>query len=575
MSYKLKQVLIFAPTVLILLLYFASNNFELYPRVGWVDAGMYTGYANNYSLIKDYGFAANNYQGTRLGYVIPARLFSNIFDPLLGRYLFVLFFFTINLIALIIIVRRLSKNLEIQSLILTVIICNPLLLAGISYGGADGPTASYIILYATFLFLSAYKGNYSAYLGLAGVFAALGLSTHLLAIAPIVIITISYFIFQPFEFKRKIVFIGFGFFLMIICLSVAGYYLDIEQNYLTYSLSWGVRSIQGGGGIFSKPVEDAIWYFPIYIPPVILFLITPKLLDSFKSFKSTPPNRWALVAMVLSVAPLLFFFLFDNLLGGSISQYLPYYQLFYPCFIFSFAFIVTHEKVSIPKEIIIPTNIALAVLFIFSIYNVKIQYSLLFIATIFLLMLYLLLNNEKKYFQVFMKCLLFVVVTAQYLLYSNNNSVLPFFHMAGNANSKELYKSQLKFMSSVGHLPRAYGLPLFIYDSDEKIDVSSVGQFYYTYFNGKRNNYTYFDSLLALYLWDRSILISKPYSEDLRGLLEVSDHSRQIVILGRNKSEVSKLYNRVQAVSPKMRSIDDECNQSNYYPWCILVVKRF
>jgi hypothetical protein len=40
--------------------------YEVFPKPGWVNSGVYTGYAINQDLYKTYGFDSGNYQGSRI-----------------------------------------------------------------------------------------------------------------------------------------------------------------------------------------------------------------------------------------------------------------------------------------------------------------------------------------------------------------------------------------------------------------------------------------------------------------------------------------------------------------------------
>lgn len=577
-SFGFTRLILFIPAILAFAMYFIPNNFELFPRVGWVDAGMYAGYANNENLIKDYGFTIHNYQGSRLGYIVPAKIFSKTFGPLSGRYLFVLFFYLTSLLALISILRKFIKRTDVQSLFLTVIVCNPILLAGISYGGADGPSATYSLLFAAFLYRSAtiHIKNTDVFLVVAGIFAALGFSTHVLSIVPLSFIAATYFFWQTSNLKSKIITLSSAFLVTIICLYFIGHYFGIERNYLIYSFSWGVQSIKGLGGNFVQPLREVLMYSLVYLPPLVLFFLSIKLFSPVSTFKQKFKD-WNIPASIfLSAGPLLFFLLYDKVLNGSISQYLPYYVLLYPCFVLSFLFLLMDKSISFTKNFIIITNITLVILFILSIYNTKLLYSLLLIAAVIALIYSLSkINNHNSNSKPWVTCFLFALLAGQQLLYLNNTSLKPFFHLIGSANSEELYKSQLKFMNTITKLPRAYGLPHFVYESSKNENGLTRGQFYHTYFNGHKNIYAHLDSLTSLFLWDRSNLSTHPFAPEFKSEFETSDHSRQLVILGRNNDEVDNIFHEILSIAPDMQTITKECYPSEYYPWCIQVVREF
>lgn len=569
-----ERIILFLPTILALIFYFLPNNLEFYPRVGWVDAGMYTGYINNDNLVKDYGFVSHNYQGSRLGYIVPAKIFSTFFDAVSGRYLFVFFYYFATLIALISLIRNFSKKLDIQALFITAIICNPLLISGISYGGADGPAACYMIISAAFLFNSTHTRKTKFFLALAGMFAALSFSTHVLSLVSLGFIITGYFISQKENIQRKIIPIALGFSATIICLSLIGHYLGFERNYLMYSFGFGVQSVKGMGGNFARPLHDFLSYSLIYLPPFTLMCIGIVFSMRNTALANRLKNWNLLASVILSAGPLSFFILYDKLLKGAISQYFSYYELLYPCFILSFLFLLIDKNLDISQKVIVLINTVLFLLFVFAIYNLDIRYSLLLAASAATL-IFLLTNQNSTYVKRIWTCSIFVLIISQQLIYANHGSVKPFLHSAGNANTEDLYRSELKFMSTINKLPRAYGLPLFIYESSKSENGLYEGQFYSTYFRGNKNIYTYLDSLTALYLWDRSILSTNPHSPNFKVEVEQSDHSRQIVILGRNNNELNDIYNRVKLENPAIQTITKECYQSNYYPWCIRVVREF
>lgn len=577
---KFGKLLLFLPAILAVLLYFLPNNFELYPRVGWVDAGMYVSYANNDNLIKDYNFSGNNYQGTRLGYVVPANFFNSILSPTIGRYAFVVTFYLSALLALLFLAKRVIKRIEIQSLFMMVVICNPLLLAGIAYGGADGPAATYIILSAVFLYYSTYAAKPKFHLSLAGIFAALSFSSHILAIVPLIIIFSSYTLLQKNSLIGNFLTAALAFLVTIAFVSWIGFQLGIERNYLLYSFSWGVQSVKGIGVMFTQPISEMVIHFLIYIPPIFLILAAIKLNDGwgniFVNLRQKIHCNYAVITIILSLGPLLFFLVYDKILGGSISQYLSYYQLIYPCFVLAFLFALAHNKVNFSKKNIILINTVLLSLLMFTAFNVAISYSLLLIACAFVISIYISFTaGNINRTNMIISGLLFMLLTTQYLCFSHNKSIIPFYSLAGSAHSKELYTSQLKFMSSINKLNRAYSLPYFMYDSTANKSNLMPGQYYHTYFNSKKNIYNYFDSLTALYLWDRSILTMHPYNEDFKTVIEKSNKDRQVVILGSNKQEVSAMYDRMFSELKGIKPIVSECYQNKYYPWCFTVVKEF
>lgn len=570
---KLPQYAFFLPALLALAIYFYPNNFELYPRVGWTDAGMYLGYIHNDNLIRDFGFTANKYQGSRLGYIVPAKYFLTLFNPILGRYLFVLSFYIIGLISLFVLVRCVAKRVEIQSLFMTVTICNPLLLAGLSYGGADGPAAIYTIISGVFLYLTVYTHKFSLFfLMLAGFFSALSISTHILAFVPLAVIFFTYLFLQN-KVSKNILVIGITFALTIFFLSIFGHHLGMKKNFLLYSYDWSAKSVSSSGISYRQPIKELIYHWIIYIPPFFLSAVALKFLINYKGVFR---GNIFLVSAILATSPLLFFLLFDLCLGGAISQYLSYYLLLYPCFIFSFLFLLASEKISISKYTVVFINFLIFTLFILSILNIEILISVLLILSLIIFTKALtMLNNSQYVKKLNFSYLIIILFTAQYFCFAYNKNIIPFYKSTGSANTEELYKSELQFITTINKIPRAYGLPNFIYDSTKKNDELISGQFYQIYFNGEKRIYDYFDSLTALYLRDRSILTNNLKSSDFESIIKKSNKSKSIVLLGRNEVDVDNMYARVSAILSDLQPIISQCYQSKTYPWCIKVAKEF
>jgi hypothetical protein len=568
---KIYKTSLFLPALLMLVLYFCPNNFELYTRVGWVDAGMYVGYINNDSLIKDYGFTSHNYQGSRLGYTLPAKLFLIFFNPILGRFLFVLSYYITALIFLFFLAKSVLKRIEIQSLFITVIISNPLLLAGLSYGGSDGPAAIYVILASIFLYLSVYYVRFIAgFLILAGLFAALSVSTHILTCIPLAIIFLTYIVLIEVHFKNILIMVV-AFLLTILFLSIVGYYLGMTKHYLLYSYDWSVKSITNSDVLFRQPINEWILYAFIYVPSLYLFLIIFYLLAYKKKILG---NKIIFASGILCTSPLLFVLLFDLLLRGSLSQYISYFQLLFPCLIFSFLFFLKSEVI-ISTNTIIFINYLLLLLFILSVNNSGITFSFFLILGIIVsvrvLSSFKYYKNIKIYNLSYLAVILFV---SQYYCFAYNKSLLPFYKLTGNANTKSLYLSELHLIGVIKNISSDFGMPLFIYDSALKENDFKSGQSFQVHFNGEKRLFNYFDSLTALYLWDRSILTNNAQAIDFEKIIKHIDKEKLFVVLGRDQKEVNKIYNKVISVLSDIQTIVNECYYDESYPWCIKVFKK-
>ena len=113
---------------------------------------MYLGYAINPEIYKVYPFLAHNYQGSRLGYILPQIFILRIFGETNGREIYVLilylayFFSVMTLIGFFI-----KKNVE-RALLSVLFIFNPVFISSIFYGYVDGPVTVQLLVAISFAF---------------------------------------------------------------------------------------------------------------------------------------------------------------------------------------------------------------------------------------------------------------------------------------------------------------------------------------------------------------------------------------------------------------------------------------
>jgi hypothetical protein len=127
---------------------FSSLVFELFPRVGWADAAVYTGISLNpdsFSTVtyqRDL-YAEVSYHFGRMGFVGPLTILVNVAGPLLGRLLHNYLLITCFTLAISSMLRHFLDNSRLVRIAAVLLALNPWTISAISFGGSDGPAIAY------------------------------------------------------------------------------------------------------------------------------------------------------------------------------------------------------------------------------------------------------------------------------------------------------------------------------------------------------------------------------------------------------------------------------------------------
>ena len=550
--------------------YFLSGMFELYPRVGWVDAGMYMGYSNNMKeLVHEYGFSPHNYQGSRLGYLLPSQVLSYLLGPVTGRYVFVILFYYAVLMALWLAAKKSLPQDGRRVLFLAFIACNPIYLSAIAFGGADGPTMAYVIL-AGFCWLYSDRKNpiNNFWLALSGIFAAFAVSSHLFAIVPLGIIYSAVYVFQV-NYWRSIIPVALAFVLSIFIFGRIGFNLGFEKNYLEYSYSWAFSSVKmGSGESYRKPFIVWLKTASIWLPVILLSILTAARLFIYRL---RIYNNSIFSAMVLIVFPVIFVLLYDVILGGSISQYLSYYVIIVlPCFSFSLLLFMSDDIfVSATFQVWLAALLFFCCVILAAL-NVGVTIAALVISIVFslgALYAYYGILDEFIAKPLLMYSCLAVLVFCEFC-FAYNQAITAVYSKASKGNTKELIKAETQFMSAIKSIPETRISLGFIYDGS-KGKYPDIGRNYSIYFSKEERVFTYFDSLTSLYLWDRTIISGNLSSEELENYIPLVDKRKTIVTLTDSMAGINEISTRLMHVSSHYKSIYVTCYQSEVYPWCM------
>ncbi len=153
-----------------------SGLYQLHPRIGWVDPGLYINHFLNLPLnIYNYG---QDYHSTRLPFVLTGRLFYTFFSPIYAQVLLVNFFYILSGLALLSLSRALVQDARLRIAFVLGIALNPTWIACFVEGYVNGPAMTFALFS-----VAATMAKRPVLMRLrretwAGISAALSVSTH-------------------------------------------------------------------------------------------------------------------------------------------------------------------------------------------------------------------------------------------------------------------------------------------------------------------------------------------------------------------------------------------------------------
>ena len=525
-AYRLNIILL----VLALLCFFGL--YEIYPRPGWVDSGMYLGYAINPEIYKVYPFAAHNYQGSRLGYILPQYFILRIFGETNGREIYVLilylayFFSVMTLIGFFI-----KKNVE-RTLLSVLFIFNPVFISSIFYGYADGPAA--VQLLAAISFLVCASKSISPFIRngfyfFSGFLLILSISSHIFALIPALLI-VPAFLYLLKVTKPTVTIIFGGLSAMFIC-NYYGYQFGLDRFYFLYSLPFAkIALFSGIGRIFADPFTVQVKNFLLWLP-VILSILFFFILNRNLSTLQGKQFPLLVVSLLNLIGPVVIFTLFDVFTGGN-TLVTPFrFSIVYPSFLVGLVLMFSLDIETTGKNDVI---------------NISKTYQTR-TALVFLVCVSLILTFSASYTR---------------SLFSWNS-----------VKSIDLYRSEVSFMERF----RSYGINArknqIIYTA-----IGPVGEgdprVHKHYYGGSRQYFDYMDSLTSLFLWDRSTAARLKPNTDFKKVSLKLNKDIPIIILGRSKAEVRKLVIQLSRFLIRYTAGPYECFDDNSYPWCFIEFKN-
>lgn len=525
------------------LVYFYSGLFQLFPMLGWVDAGMYLGYTLNLpELLHSYGLGIYTYQGSRLSYVLPLFFIHQFLEPLEAQYLLVGLCYITPIIGVICLgCYYFGRNAAL--LVASFLAFNPLFISAVTFGGTDGVTIVYQMLTVTCLFSPwAMRGNAFALL-LAGCCTALAIASHVFSVIAFAGIYLGYLYLMGLT---KTVFkccfwLSVGFFVTLGILGAIGMQFGYQFLFLAYSTQIASQSLNGIGVNYQLPFKD--WFFTstrVLIPVVILFWL-------MLSEKKIPTGkRQFLYAVLITISvPMLFYIFWDFVVGGAVIQTRSYFVLLLPsCVLALFGIISTFPLNN--KAYVLITTVLIALPSLLMAYfggemhewldQDKTQtIFLILITTAVILMLCMKLANNIYFLR---SCLMIMLALLSSSLAINADTAKVYVSTTG-LSYKDAYLGLCHFVTQIKAKGLATEKLLFWFNRESLTQKLGDASVYPLRFGATSYKLNYYDSIASMYLWDQSLL-----SADLPKLpleaLQQHPLPIKLVVLGKNEGETAQ-----------------------------------
>jgi hypothetical protein len=514
--------------ILMMALLLFLGLYELFPEPGWVDPGMYTGYAINPDVYKIYPMQIFNYQGSRLGFILPLHYFSTLFEPMIGRLLYVIISYVEYGVAVFYLTSCFLRKNAGRILLNIFFLINPIFISSILFGSADGPAAVQLVVAVAFLVgaTQARVPMHKKLLSLvSGAFFALAVSSQIAAAITALFIVCS--MIYTYRSKISLGFLMLGGIAAIALLASVGFSWGLHKLYLSFSLGYAHSSFNGSGAQFTLPfnlwIRNSIYWLPVILCALLAFVDRRETLGE----RELARVQWA--ARLNLIAPLVFCIAFDYGIGANLLGTPTYFNIFFPSFLLGAILLFAQRAGDTPPSGAVSR-----------IYAPKPFMTLLII-------LNLIMGFTSKHLQ-------------------------PEF--AYNAvHSRDCYRSQIAFKDRITSAGLGGGKIQFVFrslDPNGKYDPRN----YYDVFNGSPRVFDYIDTLAALYLWDQSIAARIEPNTDLAKLKPDFKDDRPLILLGRNNDEVQQLAGTFSRFLGGYSRGETQCYSDEYYPWCFITYKK-
>jgi hypothetical protein len=315
--------------LLVCLIVLNSGLYQLYPRIGWVDPGLYI--HNFIGLPQNVAIHGADYHSTRLPFVLVGRLLYSIFSALTAQRLLVNIFYAMSCLALVLIGRTLISNLPLRLTYTLAIALNPAWIACFVEGYVDGPAIAFALLST-----AATLAGTPRLLGLprelwAGAAMALAVSTHPIPgiYAGLVLLLVP--LCSERNWSRIALtwlWASLGCFATVVFIGILGSTQGAPFLYLLASVGPAQRSLAGFGFTYMDPVSA---WLPGATRTVILPLTLIMVGVLVVRRKTRPPTNRERGLLAASGAGIVVFSAFETKWPGFFLQF-----RFYASYLFLF-----------------------------------------------------------------------------------------------------------------------------------------------------------------------------------------------------------------------------------------------
>lgn len=504
--------------------------YEIYARPGWVDSAMYLGYAMNPNIYNVHDLVAHNYQGSRLGYIVPLHFLMENFGIFQGRLIYVVFLYSAYIFSVIVLAKFFINKTVERILVCILFILNPGFISSIFYGGSDGPAAVQLLLAVSLLICAINSGaqfKKNVYIIFSGFFLILSFSSHIFAAIP-------FFLFFPAliyhsSAKRLLLPLVFGMASALYLCNFIGFQFGLDEFYFSYSIPWAKNSVLNGiGSSFVDPLDHRIRNAVFWIPILITILSFRFVIPKFPSW-GTKNFSLMLIAVINIIGPITICTLYDIVTKGNTIATPAYFNTMYPSFIVGLVCMTSLNIKMLGGDVC---------------------------------------TNSLKYIKRIRCCLISILLASLFVNFTANHirSVFSYY----DVDSKSFYRSEIAFMERIKSRDLDTRKAKFVFTA-AGVEGEGNQRVYKDHYKRSPRYQDYLDSLVGLFLWDRSILLRLLPENDLEKQYSInSQKNTPLVFLGRNKDEVHRLVKRFEKFLRGYTPTHYECYDDKYYPWCFV-----
>ena len=506
-----------------------AGNVQLFPPIGWVDPGIYTGYF--WDLPGRIARFGANYFSMRLPFTLVGYIINSVLAPVLAAKLVALAF---NTIAIFSIFQLISRRMSVAVGVATAwaITLNPIWIATISRTYVDGPAMAYAFAALALILTARPENNNRIRLGFGGALGAASIYTHPIMILPLgVIVAIDALMRRQNmkSFFQELTWIACGAVLLTIFLGLASLLLGGKFLFIL-SDPWAfTRTFKGFGGNYRYALSS--WVPGAFrLLPVSALLLFSLVLVPLRAAKQNLISNFAIIGLASTGSIIAFLVFLDYGIGGATlqSSFYSSYTLTGLVFLVAAAGYQSfgNTEPQIGKLAVGGGVLALSTILLFSVADkiwswsdahtglLWVLLTTSFAIAIFMLVHDLLLEPATTHETsprggAIRKVGFLLLSTTIVLCGIVNRDTRRIFITHSGIN----YESSFRSTVAVDKLVRKYLVKdeklFFWYDRDELTTIDKVYGSYAVYQLRFKDNYfylNYWDSLTAIWLWDRSSL---------------------------------------------------------------------